>query len=121
MTQPLSDAELTEITSLADSATRGPWYVRALDDEHAMNLVAISTEPDTGAHEHWPDFDHAVMIAATLVQQPRYVDIADERWDENAAFIAAARTVVPRLLAEIRRLRGLLDDVPPPPREGDQE
>jgi hypothetical protein len=35
------------------------------------------------------------MIAATLVQQPRYIDIADERWDANAAFIAAARTAVP--------------------------
>jgi uncharacterized protein YbjT (DUF2867 family) len=49
---------------------------------------------------------------ATLVQQTRYIDIADERWDANAAFIAAARTVVPRLLAEITRLRALLKDPP---------
>jgi hypothetical protein len=28
------------------------------------------------------------LIAATLVQEPRYVDCADGRWDENAAFIA---------------------------------
>lgn len=49
------------------------------------------------------------MIAATLIHQPRYVDIADERWDANAAFIAAARTSVPRVLAEITRLRKLLN------------
>ena len=52
------------------------------------------------------------MIAATLVQQPRYVDIADERWDVNATFIAAARTAVPRLLAEITRLPNLVDNPP---------
>jgi len=46
-----------------------------------MNLVAVSTEPDTGRGERWPNFNQATMIAATLVQQPRYVDIADECWD----------------------------------------
>jgi hypothetical protein len=77
-----------------------------------MSLVAVSTNPDTGLGERWPNFDHATMIAATLVRQPRYVDIADERWDVNAAFIAAARTAVPRLLAEITRLRNLLTTGP---------
>lgn len=110
--QPPPDAELAEIADLAARATPGPWHVRLLDDEHAMNLVAISTEPETGLGERWPGFDHATMIAATLIQQPRYVDIADERWDDNAAFIAAARTAVPRLLAEITRLRNLLDEPP---------
>jgi hypothetical protein len=75
-----------------------------------MNLVAISTEPGTGLAERWPDFDHSTMIA--LVQQPRCIDIADERWDANAAIITAARTAVPRLLAEIARLRALLKDPP---------
>ncbi|MBL7629068.1 hypothetical protein [Frankia nepalensis] len=49
------------------------------------------------------------MIAATLVQHPRYVDVGDGRWDENAAFIAMAREAVPRLIGEIRRLREILD------------
>lgn len=111
-TQPLSDSELTEIADLTARATPGPWYVRQLDDEHAMSFVAVSTGPDTGLGERWPDFDHTTMVAATLVQQPRYVGIADERWDVNAAFIATARTAVPRLLAEITRLRNLLDDRP---------
>jgi len=103
--QPLTDEELAEIQELAEAATPGPWHVRFLDDDYAMNLVAISTTPDTGLGERWPDFDHRQIVAATLVQQPRYVDVADERWDENARFVAAAREAVPRLIAEIRRLR----------------
>ncbi len=71
-----------------------------------MNLVVVSTAPDTGLAERWPDFDYGEIVAATLVQRPRYVDAADERWDENAQFIATAREAVPRLVAEIRRLRG---------------
>ncbi|MFR9778558.1 hypothetical protein ACL02O_21225 [Micromonospora sp. MS34] len=104
----ISDAELTEIDTLAQAATPGPWYVRQLDDDWAMSLVAVSTVPDTGRGERWPDFDHREVVAATLVQQPRYADVADERWDENAAFIANARRDVPRLVAEVRRLRQLL-------------
>jgi predicted kinase len=104
----LSDEELTEIDELAEAATPGPWHVRQLDDDWAMCLVAVSTVPDTGRGERWPAFDHRELVAATLVQHPRYVDAADERWDENAAFIASARADVPRLVAEVRRLRGLL-------------
>jgi hypothetical protein len=75
-----------------------------------MNLVAVSTVPDLGNSKYRPHFDHGEIVAATLVQAPRYVDVADERWDENALFIANAREDVPRLLAEIRRLRALLAD-----------
>ncbi|MFF7679061.1 hypothetical protein [Actinacidiphila glaucinigra] len=107
--EPLSDQELDDLEELAHAATPGPWFVRFLDDDHAMNLVAVSTVPDNGASERWPRFDHQEIVAATLVQQPRYVDIADERWDENARFIAAARESVPRLVDEIRRLRHQLN------------
>ncbi|MEU2777495.1 hypothetical protein ABZ646_32530 [Streptomyces sp. NPDC007162] len=37
------------------------------------------------------------------------MDCGDERWDENAAFIAMAREAVPRLVQEVRRLRELLE------------
>lgn len=57
-------------------------------------------------------------MAATLVQQPRYVDVADERWDENANFIANARQDIPRLITEIRRLRRLLEAQDQKPEEG---
>lgn len=106
--EPLTDEELAAIEELSEAATPGPWFVRNLDDEDAMNLVAVSTVPDTGRGERWPGFDHREIVAATLVQQPRYVDVADARWDVNAEFIANARQDVPRLVAEIRRLRQLL-------------
>lgn len=101
----LSDAELDQIQRRADAATPGPWFVRFLDDVDAMSLVAVSTQPDTGQGERWPDFEPSTIIAATVVQEPRYVDIEDGRWDENAHFIAHARSDIPRLVAEVRRLR----------------
>jgi hypothetical protein len=90
--------------------TPGPWYVRMLDDERAMNLVAVSVRPDTGKQERWPDFDAAEIVAVTLAQSPRYADTLDQRWDENAEFIAFTRGDDPEgdidtLLAEIERLR----------------
>ncbi|MFF7971895.1 hypothetical protein [Streptomyces sp. NPDC007905] len=104
----VSGIDLDEIDELCSAATPGPWFVRNLDDDHAMSLVAVSTVMDTGQGERWPDFSHEEMIAATLVQHPRYVDCADGRWDENAAFIAMAREVVPQLIEEVKRLRQLL-------------
>lgn len=107
-TGPMTDEELAEIEELVDATTPGPWYVRNLDDEYAMCLVAVGTTPDTGRGERRPEFDHGEIVAGTLIQQPRYVDVADGRWDENARFIAEARHHVPRLVAEVRRLRRLL-------------
>jgi hypothetical protein len=115
--EPLTGEELDQLEELASAATPGPWHVRLLDDDDAMSLVAVSTMPDTGRSERWPHFDHHEIVAATLVQQPRYVDPADERWDENARFIAAARQSIPRLIDEIRRLRTQLDATHPMPTE----
>ena len=106
----MREDELEEIEDLCSAATPAPWFVRTLDDDSAMNLVAVSTTPDTGHAERWPNFNHRDMVAATLIQHPRYIDSGDERWDENAAFIAMARDVVPRLVGEVRRLQALLAD-----------
>src|SRR5438552_15852649 len=104
----MAELDLTAIRGRAAAATSGPWHVRRLDEDHAMNLVAISTTPDDGVGERWPDFDYGEIVAATLVQEPRYASIADARWDGNAAFIAHAREDVPNLLDEIERLRPAL-------------
>ncbi|WP_202610722.1 hypothetical protein [Herbidospora solisilvae] len=105
---PMTNEELAAIEELADAATPGPWHVRDLDDTYAMCLVAVATTPGTGRGERRPGFDHHEIVACTLIQEPRYADVADGRWDENARFIAEARQHVPRLIAEVRRLRGLL-------------
>ncbi|GAA1662704.1 hypothetical protein [Fodinicola feengrottensis] len=104
----MREDELEDIEELCGAASPPPWFVRQLDDDWAMGLVAVSTTPDTGLGERWPEFDHGEIIAATLVQQPRYVDSVDGLWDQNAAFIAMAREAVPRLVSEVRRLRALL-------------
>ena len=93
----------------------GPWYFRRLDDEWAMNLVSVSTSPGSEENERWPNFDRGEIVAATLVQQPQYVSIADDRHTENALFIAFARNDnveadVDELIAEIERLQATLND-----------
>ncbi|MGV9302516.1 hypothetical protein ACWDLG_04000 [Nonomuraea sp. NPDC003727] len=112
MSVPIGDSELQEIESRAQAATPGPWYVRFLDDDAAANLVAVSTVPDVGEGKRWPAWNGSEVVAATLVQFPRpYVAGPDDRWDENATFIAHARSDIPRLLAEVHRLRALLGSV----------
>lgn len=112
--EPILEDELEGIEELCLAATSGPWFVRALDDDYAMNLVAVRVVPDTGRSERWPNYDHRDIVAATFVQHPRYVDSADGKWDENAAFIAMARSIVPRLVSEVRRLRGITASQNPP-------
>jgi hypothetical protein len=109
----LTDEELEAIRQRADATTPGPWFVRYLDDDYAANLVAVSTVDDPGDEgPRWPDFDGRDLIAGTLVQHPiPYVGIEDTRWDENAQFIAHARTDVPRLLDEIHDLRRLVEEL----------
>jgi hypothetical protein len=102
----MSDEELQELLDLASTATPRPWFVRELDDQYAACLVAISTKPDSGTNERWPDFDPGEMVAATIIQNPnRYVSIADNKWDENARYIVAAATVLPSLIEELLELR----------------
>jgi hypothetical protein len=101
----ITESELLEMERRAAEATAGPWFVRFLDDSHAMNLTAVSTSAGSDGVEAWPNFDATEIVAATLIQAPRYADIADDRWDANAEFIAHAREDMPRLIAEIRRLR----------------
>lgn len=105
MARELTDEELAAIEDHASGATPGPWFVRWLDDESAASLVGVSTEPDTGRHERFPDFDASTMVAMTVVQNPLYCFIGDSCEQKNAEFIAHARGDIERLIDEIRRLR----------------
>lgn len=115
--KPLTDAELAAIRERTEMATPGPWYIRFLDDSHFMNLVAVCTTPDSGQHEALPYHDQGgeirkSIIATTLYQADAHVivpvSVETENWDEDAEFIAHAREDIPRLLAEIERLRNEL-------------
>lgn len=104
----LSNEELLQLLELSKQATPRSWHLRHLDDSHFMNLRAISTVPDTGKCEAWPEFKNSAIVAATLIQEPRYVNIADKKWDENAKYIIAAANLVPELVQEILDFRGKL-------------
>lgn len=95
-------ADLDEIETRARLATPGPWFVRYLDDRSSMALIAISSVPHSSANCRWPQFEPSEMIAATLVQDPRYVSSFDGRSEQNANFIASARHDIPRLVAALR-------------------
>jgi hypothetical protein len=105
----LDEHEIERIEGLAGAATPGPWFVRQLDDNRFMSMVAVSVIPESGSGDSANALDGEKNVALTLVQDPQYAVISDDLWDENAAFIASARTDVPRLVAEIRRLRSMLN------------
>lgn len=108
----MTPEQLDELAALEHAASAGPWYVRDLDDQTCMGARAVSTKPDTGRNESmragtWPG---AEIVAACLIQDPAYVVPADDRFEQNAAFIAAVRNAFPELV-RLARL-GLTIDMP---------
>ena len=82
---PPTDAELDAMQARADAATPGPWNIDRFNETLAVeveNMVVV-------------DCVRGDFVPA---------------WDwKNCAFIAAARSDVPRLIAEVRRLRALTE------------
>jgi hypothetical protein len=86
----MTDADLRELERLSNAAAPGPWavdHVKAGVESyaviHAGGTICVESEGEPG------DFD----------QELRDMIVAD------FAFIAAAREAVPKLVAEVRRLR----------------
>ncbi|WP_298324746.1 hypothetical protein [Asticcacaulis sp.] len=92
--------DLNKLEKLSEMATPGPWFVRQLDDDYCMSAITVSTKPDTAENKSWNlgDWPTSEIVAGCLIQHPRYVDPADGRWEENAALIAAMRSVLPELI-----------------------
>lgn len=91
--------DLDAILARAEAATEGPW--EALDPGTRPRSSWVRVEQDSG--RRWTE--------DTL--------ISEELRGEDAQFIAHARTDVPALVAEVKRLRELLGEVewsgaPPP-------
>lgn len=107
MARGLSDENLVEIERRVDRTTPGPWFVRILSDEWVGTITAITTKPGR-LDDPPPHFDAKEVVAVAYLAEPNYVNVADERGDENATFIAHARIDVPLLIAEVRRLRAAL-------------
>jgi hypothetical protein len=89
---PISDSELHAMQKRADAASKGPWtaFIEGPDDSFSsfIQVGGIDDEPD--------------MYLSRDVT-------TDSAADLN--FIAAARQDVPRLIAEVKRMRRELDRV----------
>jgi hypothetical protein len=101
MSAPLSEQQLAEIRARAEAATEGPW-ARA-DFGHAGEQEPSSTVVHTGTFD-WNDLNSPDGTSAVA-----WMAAWDSQADDNAAFIAAARSDVPALLAEVNRLRAERD------------
>lgn len=88
---------LAEIEALAAAASPGPWAVTSWDLKGVMPLLWAADALPT---DQRGPFAH--------------ISANDSR---DAAFIAAARTVVPELLVEVRRLNGQVEQVAAETRE----
>lgn len=107
MSERLTEDDLVQLDALSKMATPGPWYVGNTGTEDP-GWVELSP-PESDESERGICQVFTGTAASGLV--------ADAGWDSNgrlaynsqqqtnAAFIAAARMHVPRLLAEVRALR----------------
>jgi hypothetical protein len=86
MSQLLTENELNEIDARANLATQGPWksYVEGRDHQSGSNFIMTGQKGSRG--------EDIELTGATTADQD---------------FIASARADIPKLVAEIRRLRGV--------------
>ena len=98
MTDPMTPERLAEIEARANAATQGPWEWHPY-----MGSGATLAKPNHPFHE--------LNILKTTDDWPPVA--------ADAEFIAAARTDVPALLAEVRRLQAAVERVRELHRPGD--
>lgn len=91
-TNPMTEARLAEIEARAEKATEGPW--RAVH-----RGVGRSAEDDGDG-----------FLGLEVLGPPDDCQRGQFSRSADARFIAASRTDVPDLVAEVRRLRGLLQE-----------
>jgi len=115
----IDDDELEEISLRAARATPGPWFGHATDDMDASNALYISTTEGPGITVHdnhrrlsegdRHQVDRSTVVAITLLQRPCLC--TPHAFDENTEFIAHARSDVPRLIEEIKRLKSVIASI----------
>jgi len=82
----MTDDELTALERLANDATPGPWEVVDYCYDPRNGRARVLGVPSHGARPI----------------------LSDGAWKTDCHFIAASRTAVPALIAEVRRLRDVL-------------
>jgi predicted oxidoreductase len=96
----LSDRELDAIERRAASASPGPWtsFIEGRDHLSGDTFIRIG-----GEHDDTPDMYVSISEAGQVSKNVP---------DSDLDFIAHARQDVPRLVAEVRRLQGIISDLP---------
>ena len=119
----MTNDEMATLVALAAAATPGPWRVKPLKGKYYGTDVQIGTH---GQISLWRTggYDDPMERVPSQEECPGWTpDWRDEDGDpycladnhyqsqrdaDTAAFIAAARDAVPALVAEVKRLRGLV-------------
>jgi len=99
VSEPLTDEELAAIKARAEAATVGPWYVQSTT-ACFLNIHGGDRTTD-GRFLAQMGYDPPANDAYFDDGEPQY-----DGADRDADFIAHARTDVPALVAEVKRLRG---------------
>jgi hypothetical protein len=89
--EPLTDDELVELERLTSAATPGPWTAN-IEEEAPIggsSMIGLDGVPGDFPPDMYVFHEREIAPAADI------------------KFIAAARNYMPRLIAELRRLRGL--------------
>lgn len=111
----MTDAQLAEIEARAARATPGPWAVETCGEKgDGSDMIGVVFGPDDENCDHQLSGElPAFGIEGEEIEYYRDELVAEcEHRNRNshsdAAFIAAARTDIPALVAEVRRLREAL-------------
>lgn len=109
MSEQITDDELRAWKELEQAATKGPWFYNSYSSIHSKELsqrygeLAKEGQGDR-TKEEWRELLHANEPVVARVPA-HHGDTAIGHNAKNAWFIAAVRTAVPRLIAEVERLR----------------
>jgi hypothetical protein len=110
----VTNEELTAARALCDAATSGPWtsdldmfdenegIVACVMDGEISTIIKIETGLRVQNSDPWTAEDSRKRDAA-------WKRAREGQEIRDAAFIAASRTLVPKLLDEVARLRALLE------------
>ena len=89
----MTPERLAELTRICDAATPGPW-VEHCDGIETTDPGSLDITAKRGPYKG------AVVVTDSGVYPPH---------EDDAAFICAARTAMPELLAEVGRLQSMLE------------
>ena len=113
---PITDAELAEWERLCEAATPGPWFYDSYSTIHSVTSVkeydriegTFPKSPDAVTDKQWDSLPETEVCAVPV----QGGDTATEQGNLDAKFIEKTHTVLPRAVAEIRRLRAIIAKLP---------